>query len=184
MRKIKINKIGLPVVKSHYIKNNMYSVHLGNGSRTFFSNLKDAKKFIADTNRFLNLKCHELNYLYINIRGEYQKNWFYFDNEFEQQERNILEYFKGIDNAFIMCIERSHHTNGNYFVFKNLFYIIEGLQSALNLIIRMLRGRKHHIDIKRLQILNSQAVNIKQELIDYAKTNVDIKNFDDIEFIE
>ena len=67
----------------------MYAVHLGNESQNYFSNLKDAKQFIADTNRFLNLKLHEFNQVYIVILSVYQRNWFYFGGQHGEIDYNL-----------------------------------------------------------------------------------------------
>ena len=62
MRAITLFKIELPNKSSNYIKQKQYSVWLGNGSKRYFSNLKEAKTYMTQTNRFLNDRLHELNY--------------------------------------------------------------------------------------------------------------------------
>jgi hypothetical protein len=131
MRQIKIQAINFPG-KTDYIKFNMYSVSLGNDSRTYFSNLKDAKLFVADTNRFLNLKLHEFNQVFISIFSEYQRNWFYFDSKNGKANKNlslsegkITENLQSITKAMNFMVTRSGSPNGNYFTFTNFYNCLD-----------------------------------------------------------
>ena len=78
MKQIKIQEINLPDKSSHYIKDKMYNILLGNDHREYFGSEKLAEKFLAETNRFLNIKLHEANYLYYTLFAEFRKCWFFF----------------------------------------------------------------------------------------------------------
>jgi hypothetical protein len=176
MRQIKISAVGYPG-KTHYIKFNMYSVFLGNESKNYFSNLKDAKQFVADTNRFLNLKLHEFNQVYISILSEYQRNWFYFDSQNGKANKNlsfsegkITDNLQAIIKAMNFMVNRSGSPNGNYYTYSNFFNCLDYSAEILNNLIIVLKERKHYVEIKSCEILNSQLVKIREDINSYGKS--------------
>jgi hypothetical protein len=189
MRQIAIRQVNHPG-KTNYIKFNMYSVFLGNDSKNYFSNIKDAKQFLAETNRFLNLKLHEFNQVYINILAEYQRNWFYFDNENSRSVKNqacvetkISDNIQAIAKAMNFMVTRSGSANGNYYTFSNFFNCLDyGFEIVLSLI-DMLKQRRHYIEIKSLEILSSQLDKIRQDITGYGKQQQADENRSEMEFI-
>jgi len=178
MRQIKICAISYPK-KSDYIKFNMYSVFLGNETRNYFSNLKDAKQFVADTNRFLNLKLHEFNQVYISILSEYQRNWFYFDSYNSKSNKDLMisevkitDNFQGIAKAMKFIVTRSGFTNGNYFTFSSLYNCLDFSVEIIKSLLSVLKERKHYVEIKSLEILDTYLDKIRQDLILYGKTKI------------
>jgi hypothetical protein len=178
MRAINLFKIELPIKSSHYTKQRMYSVWLGNGAKRYFSNLKDAKAFITETNRFLNDRLHELNYQYGVIFTEYRKVWFYLSDNYETRkfEKKIIECFAFIDKFFIQAGTRSGTINGNYFVFNYLFGICEHLVIIIDEIINVLKQRRYSAEEKRVDTFKRQIVFIRSELDGFGKIESEVKD--------
>ena len=65
MKRIKINKLAKGDKNSNITREKLHSIFLGNGLTCYFSNIKKAQKFMADTNRMLNNNAQLLNKLYI-----------------------------------------------------------------------------------------------------------------------
>ena len=176
MKQIKIQSIIPPNKSSHYIKDNMYSILLGNDHREYFKNIKPAKRFLAETNRFLNSKLHECNYLYYSLFTEFRRIWFFFNSEDPKRAKelrrieDIIENcFNSIDKAINLLVNRSHYTNGNYFTWHHFYNLIDYYMDIIEQIKRVLCIRKYHIDLKRIEIFEQQAVKLKTELMNYGK---------------
>jgi hypothetical protein len=177
MRAINLFKIELPNKSSHYIKQRMYLIGLGNGAKRYFSNLKEAKAFMTETNRFLNDRLHELNYQYGVIFSEYRKVWFYLSDNYETRkfEAKIIECFSFIDKFFMQAGTRSGTINGNYFVFNYLFGICEHLMTIIDEIINVLKQRHYSAEEKRVDTFKRQIVFIKSELDNFGKVDPEEK---------
>jgi hypothetical protein len=166
MKKIRIVNITNPDLTSHYIKQKMYSVSLGNGVTKWFSNEKDAKQFLADVNRLLNQVIHELNYIYGNVFLEYRHNWGYFDGTRKQLEKDILRIMQTIDRSFNLAVERAHLTNGNHFAFSHILNIINETEGIILILSELLTERKHYAEVHRLEVyikmLTVQKIDLNQ----------------------
>lgn len=141
MKKIELKHITQPDKESHYIKQRMYCLFLGNGHREYFTNYKDAKKYLADTNRFLNIKLHQSNFYYSYIFTEYRNIWFYFEGRSPSQrkdhmgiERKITLLFNQDDKVLNRIARKTYRSNDNVFAFKYLLLIIDNLYEVLELI--------------------------------------------------
>jgi len=177
MRQIVLRNVGYPG-KTNYIKFNMYYVFLGNDVKNYFTNLKDAKQFLADTNRFMNLKLFEFNQVYISIFNEYQQNWFYFDNSYRntdngshQIEDKITRNILGIAKAMKFMSIRSGSTNGNYTTFTNFFNCLDYSGEIINNLRNVLDQKDQNLSVKRLDTLNNQLDRIRSEITGYGKTD-------------
>jgi len=174
MRKIVINDIIYPDLNSNYTHRRKYCVALGNSTRVYFDNLKDAKKYLADTNRFLNNKLHELNYIYINVFAEYRKLWFYFaEKQMQRYEQDINETFKVIDFKFQNLYRVNYTVNGNYFAFLSLDKIARNIREVFSIIIEVQKAKKFYADAQRVYMFDTQAHRIIMELKNYNKTGID-----------
>lgn len=189
MRQIKIREITLPG-KTDYIKFNMYCVFLGNDSRNYFSNRKDAKQFLVDTNRFLNIRLHEFNQVYASVFSVYQRNWFYFDSnngkanlDLSKMETKIIENFHAIPKAMITMVRRSQSPNGNYLVFTDFFHCIANSLEIIESLTDVFKERKHYVEIKCLEILKGQLEGIHKALNRYGKEESSLENLPEMEFI-
>lgn len=171
MKAIRIKQIEIPSKDSHYIKQNMYSVYLGNGVIEYFSNLKTAKNFLAITNKFLNSKLHELNYIYTLLFAEYRRIWFYFDRD---TESHILVLFAEIDKKFEMCISRCGYTNGNAYTFKHMVNLGERLTEIFEQIKSVLVAKKYYADVQRIDIYIRNIKAVILDLKNYSKSGKSI----------
>ncbi|MFW5804033.1 MAG: hypothetical protein ACOCWG_02260 [bacterium] len=180
MKKINLNKIHYPEKQSHYVKMKMYAIAIGNGHREYFTNIKDAKKYLAELNRFLNMRLHELNNLYFLSFGEYRRSWFVFGSDdpnmidhFQKMENNIKAKFDSIDFSFKYCVERSHWQNGNHFTFKHMASICDNLTDILDIIREFFYDRKFYHEIYRLTGYMNQLKLIKIKLENFGKNDND-----------
>lgn len=189
MRQIKIQKVIYPG-KTHYIKFNMYAVYLGNDSKNYFSNLKDAKQFVVATNHFLNLKLQEFNQVYIGILSAYQRNWFYFSSKnieanrgLNDLEQKITDNIQAITKAMNFMVTRSGSANGNYYVFSYFNNCIQYSTEIIDNLLIVLKERKHYIEIRNLEILKNYLEKIHKDIIGYGKYEKSGEKPTELEFI-
>lgn len=170
MRKIAIDKIQSPDYQSHYIKQKQYQVFLGNGAKCYFTNKKDAKQFVAETNRFLNDRIHEINYMYGLVFNEYRAIWFFLHDTDKTKiiGKKIIEALNMVDVYLNNAVNRSKTINGNHFTFKNVYGVIENLTDILNLINQVLEQRKYFRDLKRCKTFTRQLNFVKTELDNFG----------------
>lgn len=174
MRRIEIIQIEWPDLASNYLERKKYSVYLGNESRNSFNSLKDAKKFLAETNRFLNNRLHELNYLYGNIYQEYRKAWFYFESD-KSIEISLIDIFQGIDKSFVLAVNKCRGSNGNHFTFKHLIYICKNLKDIALKLRKLMINRKYYVEVQRLEMFIKALKNVDFELNSYGKGSLQIE---------
>lgn len=148
MKKINLVNIQLPDKTAVLIRQRKYSVFLGNEKTFQFTNMKEAKRFLAETNRFLNDVLQQCNWLFVFAFSEYRRTWFYFNAritykyvKLDSLEKTILENIRTIDYHFNIVVTRSHFTNGNYFAFQHLNNIIKAIDSILNCLEEILKER-------------------------------------------
>ena len=172
MREIKLFKIELPNKSSVYIEQRTYRIWLGNETRRSFSNIKEAKHFLTETNRFLNEKLFELNYLYTVAFSEYRKVWFYLSDNYQTKriEDKINECFAFMDKMFTNAGTRSETINGNYFVFNYLFAICEQLMMVFDKLIEVHVHRNYFADIKTVSSFKVRVETILKEIKDFGKS--------------
>jgi len=144
VKQIKLCHITAPDKTSHITANHFYYVSLGNGYKQKFPSKRAATAFLNETNRELNIKLYELNFLYSDLLKLYRGSWLYFDKKIpglNNIEMNCLDKFRRIDGTFNIIIERSHWENGNFFVFSQLQYIIAELKTVCELLNQIFRKR-------------------------------------------
>jgi hypothetical protein len=164
MKRIKLIHIAMPDFSSHYIRQKMYSVTLGNSVNKWFSNRKDALRYLATINRDLNLKLAELNYIYGFIFSEYRKNWYYFESTMKGNDNKINSLFQSINKSFELTVERSHYENGNHFTFSHLYKIIADLNQVGSILIEIMTDKKFYADVQRLNVFLSMLRFNKSEI--------------------
>lgn len=171
MREIKLFKIELPDKSSVYLEQKTYRIWLGNDAKHSFSNLKDAKHFLAETNRFLTEKLFELNYMYTVAFSEYRKVWFYLSDNYhnKQIEKKVIECFLFIDKMFVNAGTRSTTINGNYFVFNYFYQLCDQLIIVFEQFIEIHKSRNYFADIKATNSFKTRVQIILNEIRDYSK---------------
>ena len=73
MLSFQLDYIKMPDKTSVYTKHKMYNVYLSSEQNFYFENIKHAKKFLAETNVFLNEFANELNLLIANTLHIYTR---------------------------------------------------------------------------------------------------------------
>lgn len=158
MKKIKLRNITLPAPLAPYTEQTLYRVYLGNGYVCKSPALREAKRFLAETNRFLNVQMHELNLIYCDVFRQYRRNWFYFSHAFAGAElissdRDCREAMRDTERIFDLLIERSHHINGNFLVFAFFKSIIGNLDTVIGVLTEMMKEKSNGVDVQELQAI-------------------------------
>ena len=175
MKKIKIDKISLADKSSSLIINNKFhSISLGNGITNYYSNIRDLRKFLANTNFFLNSALVELNSIYVGIFSEYRSLWFYQLPNYLINEGIFQKEFYSLIKTFDLIVLRSNWENGNQFVFKWMFSICDSLYNVSAILERVCIKHNNYLSKRRILLFKKIAALIKYELKNYGiiKDNV------------
>mgnify|MGYP001240612540 CR=1 FL=1 len=170
MKRIKITQITEPNKHSVYIKDKKYfNVFIGL-IRLYFTNGVRAKKFIADSNRFLNSILHECNYLLGEIYVEYRKVWFYTKQHTEiDVDRDIESRMLMINKHFNWLTTRSETSmNGNANAFDFLGKISDNLLFIATGVKEVYKIKEHYADFQRLDVFINQLITIKKRIEDWG----------------
>lgn len=184
MKKIKLINYSIPSQSPQdriaTVKESMYCVWLGNGVKNYYSNERVALAFLAETNRFLNYKLHELNYQRIQISGEYYKNWFNFfdkrgksNTDLKRLELKCRDSLSDIDKQFDKLIHNTSGPNGNWFAFTFFYNIISSMNEILALLKSLLNKRRLWVEIQRIEVIRQQLLRIKRTIEVYGKKDAD-----------
>lgn len=168
MKRIKIDKVQAPDPKPVYVWQTKYRVALGNGVRKQFTSRKLALAFLADTNRFLNLKLHEANLFYGEVFTEYRNNWFYFGENADRSEIKCENLLQQIREPFKLLVTRSNWMNGNDFTWKHLHTIFELLLQVLAELRALHRQKSKYAELRRILIIESRIQFAQSQLNRYA----------------
>lgn len=167
MNKIKLTHITPPDFSSVFSKSRMYQVALGNNKRECFSNEKHAKKFLAETNRFLNDKLAELNQIYTLVLCEYRNYWFYLDLK---NIELITVKTGGIDKALLKLVTPRYGPNQNYYVFTDFSIVLKSLIDILMILDKALLSDNRYPELHRITFLKKWINQINNELYKPAGT--------------
>lgn len=172
MKKINLTHYTLPEKTSWLKVNNTYTLLLGNELRCSFSNETKCKKFLAETNRFLNLQLQEINQIYIQTFSEYRNLYFIID--FEQ---NIESSLNDVDKLFKRVFFNNHSENSNCFVFMHMFRLIDELKLVIEKLIEFNQTCNNYARANILASLLLRTENCIKSLMNYGKTNHDINRY-------
>lgn len=173
MKEIKLTELHITPNR----KGKGYCVHLGNGTSNTFTSKADAKTFIGSTNNFLDRYFHELHILYKDVLVKYQDNWFNFKSprtnkkevNLHLKEEFIYQHLTNAERALTLAHERSHHTNGNYFVFVHLFNVAEALEEVIRALAEISNLKNNRNEVFTLDSYLSRKQVIHNFLDTYAK---------------
>ena len=181
MKRIELK--GIMVLNSETIRHDdgIYSIYLGNGHKQSFHSQRNAKQFLSETNRFLNQKLYELNFLYIDTFTEYRKAWVYFSSHksnskiaFMDLENKCRRLMQDIDRAFELMVNRSSWTNGNYQVFTNFRHIVASQYDLLNQLINLYTSKSDGLQKYQVMHVIKQLETLELEVKKYPnKINLD-----------
>src|SRR5665647_909073 len=133
MKQVLLKNITKPDKSSVYVKRKAYCLALDWNLTYYFTDLKDAKKCLAEVNRFLNNKLFEINEAFISVYSSYRRIWFYLDATRDLQ-RDIEDNIKLIDVLFDRTITSTAGPSGNFIAFGNLKKITKTLIKILETI--------------------------------------------------
>jgi hypothetical protein len=112
----------------------------------------------------------ELNRLYAETFTEYRKLWFYFDaGELQSVSHRFDDDLIYVNRSFNNIVERSGWQNGNYFVFKDFYYIINKFAEIVNKMIALQRSKSNFVEKRNLEVITSRLDAMKERLEKYAK---------------
>lgn len=167
MKKVCINKISTEGKK--------YTVFLGNGTATSFTNKDNAKQFIAETNDFLTKQLYHINELYQLVNSFYREQWGYFQNDKKTNATNLFETerycsatLREIENCLDLAVNRSHWTNGNYFTFYHLQNAIIGIKTILKELQPLCKTQSSADKLRRIDFQFMVAAKIESDIKNYT----------------
>jgi hypothetical protein len=155
----------------------MYRIVLGNGQKEYFSSEKKAKRYLAEINRNLNSRLHELNQVYALITQEYRNKWFYFDIVTIE---NVNSKMNSIDKAMLKLIIPRSGPNFNYYVFTDISIIVKNLTDIINIIQKASLADGTYTEVHRITFLDSWIKRINNDILNYKPDVNDIINDDSI----
>lgn len=180
MKKIRIERIIEPIPNPVFVKDQYYWVFLGNSTKHQFGSKRDAISFLGVTNKFLNAKLHEANYLLMEVFSHYRENWFYFwhnkktySNKLYHSQLDIERGLDGIKSAFDMLVQRSNSLNGNYLVWHHFNTIFNLLTKICGVIEELQRARSNGAEAERIRILMDR-ITICRNQINYYGQKVEL----------
>lgn len=108
MKKIKFSIIYPGDETSTYTNVKKMTIFLGPGKLFLFTDMKKVNRFLAETNRFINIRLFGLNSGYIKIFKEFRDLWFDLSSTDTRIVRNL---FDSIDYEFELLIPRANNQN-------------------------------------------------------------------------
>lgn len=167
MQRIKIDKLLKGNKNSVITREKLHSISLGNGLTCYFSNLKNAQKFMADTNRMLNNNAQLLNKLYIETwtaqRTLYLTHHWIFIRNWNDPHIPMIE------KEFNLMLTRSHWTNGNHFTFKYFYSIIGLMNDWIESTTKLLKENHKTYEIEVFRVCREQSDYIRNKLDNWGK---------------
>lgn len=176
MKEIKIDKFNSPEIDTVRVLQKKYSVSIGNGTTHYFGSKRDSLAFLAETNRFLNSKMHELNFIYIDSWAKYRKTWAYFKHNkptmsqsLTGKEQKCIEITKTIESTFNLCVNRSHYPNGNHFIFNWLNLISIKICEMVEILKTIHKSKSNAVDVYECEIILKRSNLVVNDLENYGK---------------
>lgn len=163
MKLIKVSHIKEANKDSHYTREKLNEVCLGNGLKCYFSNIKKATKFLAETNRTLNIIAQELNRIYIELWSEQRKIFLTYHKLFVRSK--VREYPVLIERSLDLMCTRSTWRNGNHFTFSYFSNIIEYMHDWIKEITTGLRRQNHNYNIDIFRSIDERINYIEKKLM-------------------
>ena len=153
----------------------IYSVYLGNGTVHNFSSHRNANQFIGITNKFLTQRLYNTREIYASVWNKYQTSWGYFSHnkptmnaELRATDRLCRTLLMQCDDAFNLIVDRCALTNGNYFVFIHLNFIIDNLQQTVRNLSNISRKQSATAELYCYDSLFRRMQDLKSELSNYG----------------
>ena len=167
MQRIRINKLVKGEKDSIVTREKLHAVYLGNGITCYFSNIKKAESFLAETNRMLNNNAQLLNKLYIETWTAQRvlfltHHWIFIRNW-------NSPFIPLIEKEFNLMLTRSHWTNGNQFTFKYFYGIIGYMDEWIKATCKLLKENHKSYEVEAFKVCQEQSAYIKNKLDNWGK---------------
>lgn len=173
MKRIRIDKYTVPIPESAKTVDKFYYVNLGNGFKGSFTSEKLTKAFIADTNRELNSKMYELNFLFAELLKIYRHAWPYFELRQKHVKNNLQEIIKNkissIEGSFNYLVDRAAWENGNYTVFNHLYSIIATLKEISLELAELYTAKNQSVSMHECESLIMRLEYVYTSIVIYPK---------------
>lgn len=156
------------VIKTVYREHGSHVVRLGNGTIHKFTSEKSARKFLAETNRFLTAKFFESNQILSELYSHVREIWIISP---EIKERHQLDDQVHVLEATLKrSYSRSSWAAGNYFTFIDHTKFCQ----FAKVLIKFLRNVRHvsqtdTLRRHRLDRLFDQVHGIEMQLMNYGQ---------------
>jgi len=152
-------------------KQNPMEICLGNGYRKIFDSMRDAKKFTADTNRYITECLALLNNMYVEVFRLYRSLWFVASNNKTGTRTNYLTEQQRIKTMLHAAEDQFDKFNfaksDPYFCFIDIKKACLFLSEALQHIEQLNRKRNLTADMYAAVILLKRCELVKQSLENY-----------------
>lgn len=166
MKKICIDKISADKGK--------YTVCLGNGTATVFSNKEKAEQFVSITNQFLTQQLYNINECYQLIFCFYRESWGYLHTgtaktkNYEEVKRFCDSTITEVQNLMELAVNRSNWTNGNYFTFYHLINAIKGQKQILKELQPVFRSKSATAQLYKIDFYFTMLAKLESDINNYA----------------
>lgn len=161
MKKIELKKPESPDKSTVYKKHKLYNVYLVKHTY-YFTNKKDAEKFVAETNKFLNQILHDVNFRLIEVYRMYRLAWFYFADSSHgvnrmYLDRKIESELRNTETFLHRLIFNTKGYSATDFIFTFLRNSIDCIDRICSWLITVYAKRSEHANVYILE--NIQAGN-------------------------
>jgi hypothetical protein len=175
MKKISIPTINKPAAQPVRTEQKLYSVYLGEGKKNYFKSNRDARAFVAETNRHLNLWLHQVNDHFAELFGIYRHCWFYFLDHAKavnrlKIEREINVSFRIIEDTLNKLITNTSGPNGNIFAFNFISSSIDQLLNVAERLKEIIIIRNELVNRYRIEVVITQLKDLSWKVKQYGIT--------------
>ena len=170
MKKVKLSRYKIPEKSSIITANRKYQVYLGNGLNVLFTNEKEVKKFLLETNRFLTDKLFEINDYRSKLLQLYCLLWFYMVQykNFKFDSSRLINEFTHLDRIMSLAANRGSYINGNYMVFKHLNSCLDILTYIAEQIDHVYKSKRNFLDSTHIAILIHRIEVTREDIKSYG----------------
>lgn len=165
----------------------LYEIWFGNRTCVIFKQKRQAKAFLAETNRFLTLTMVELNEVLKQIYSEYRNTWFVMQNfkngkpiNYTHEESKIKSALHNAEEMFERAGNTFYGSADNAWSFIYMKKICWFLNDAIALLTDIHRKRNNTMNYHILDVLKKRLITIIDTIEKYPgcvpKDAVEVKS--------